>query len=143
MGFRYRPYGPEDVAFMIDSWGRSYFQGSRAYQHLEASEFHAYHRPIRERFFSRPSAAGIICCPQDDPWHIIAWIAVEKLTSGLVVQYLYVKDAFRQQGIARQLIEKATPIKPVFYTHTTGISGNIVSKHPDEFASWHLIPHLV
>lgn len=139
----FRPYTRDDLAFLHDSWGSSYYDGSRAKKSLTPEEFHRFHRPIRERFFESPDAAVIVCSPDEDGWLIIGWIAVQRLPSGIILQYLYVKSAFKTQGIADQLIKRAIPTAPVFYTHITDRASKIMSKKQDQFSQWRYIPHLV
>jgi hypothetical protein len=139
----YRAFTPEDMAFVHDSWARSYYSGTCAHRFLTPDEFHAYHRPIRERFFARPTATVIVCCNASDAWQIVAWIAVEQIPSGLVVQYIYVKDLFKGRGICRQLIKRAIPTHPVIFTHLTDKAAKIMAAKQTDLASWRHIPHLV
>lgn len=139
----FRAQTSDDLSFIMDSWASSYFKGSGAHKYLTSDEFHAFHRPIRERFFSKPNTAVIVCTTDDDPWLILGWIAVEQIPSGLICQYIYVKSAFKLQGIAEQLIKRAIPSAPVFYTHLTERAARIMSKKHDNFGAWKHIPHLV
>jgi len=139
----FRAYNGDDLPFLHDSWGSSYYKGSSAHKLLPPSEFHQFHRPIRERFFAKPNTCVIICADAKDPWHIIAWIAIEQIPSGLILQYLYVKSAYKGQGIAKQLIKRALPTQPVFYTHLTDRAARIMSKKHEQFLSFKMVPHLV
>ena len=141
--FTFRAFNEDDLAFLHDSWGSSYFKGTSAYKALTPDEFHAFHRPIRERFFARPTATVIVCASADDSWHIVGWIAVEQIASGLVLQYLYVKSAFKGNGVASALIQRALPSSPIFFTHLTDKAAKIVSKNPTRFNEFRHIPHLV
>ncbi len=139
----FRPHCDDDIPFIMDSWAASYLTGSRAHRNLTAEEFHSFHRPQRLRFFAKPSATVIIAAPCDDPWLILGWIAVEKIPSGLICQYLYVKSAFKTQGIAADLIKRAIPTAPVFYTHMTDRAARIMAGKQAQFSTWKHIPHLV
>ncbi len=132
----------EDLAFVLDSWGSSFYDGVKVHKRLSPDEFHAFHRPIRERFFSKPNTAVIVCHPDDDPWLIMAWIAVEQIPSGLILHYLYVKSAFKLQGLADQLIGRTLSKGPVFFSHLTDRASKIMAQNP-KFQSWRYIPHLV
>lgn len=142
-GFTFRPHSGEDMPFLHDSWGSSYFKGTNAHKHLSPEEFHSFHRPLRERFFSKPNTCVIVCTPSDDPWLILGWIAVEKIATGLILQYIYVKGAFKTQGIAEQLIKRAIPTAPVFFTHLTERAARIMSKKQEQLGGWKHFPHLV
>lgn len=141
--FIFRPHSDADLAFLLDSWGSSAFRGSNAHKHLTSDEFHSFHRPIRERFFAKPNTTVIVCSPSDDPWLILGWIGVENIPSGLILQYIYVKSAFKTQGIAAQLIKRAIPSGPVFYTHLTDRASRIMAKKQEQLIGWKHIPHLV
>lgn len=139
----FRPSDPEDHAFLQSSWASSYYKGSNAHKYLSPTDFHAFHRPLRDRFFAKPNTAVIVCTPDDDRWLILGWIAVEKIDAGLILQYLYVKSAFKGQGIAAELIKRAIPTTPVFYTHMTERASRIMSKKSAQFQGFRHIPHLI
>lgn len=128
---------------MLDSWGRSYYSGTRSHKLLSPDEFHAFHRPIRERFFSKPNTACIIAAESGDPWHILGWIAVEKIPTGMILHYLYVKSDFKGHHIGRDLLDRALPTSPVFFTHLTDRATRIMSKKHEQFQAFRYIPHLV
>lgn len=138
----YRPHTSEDLAFLLDSWGRSAFKASPAFSRLSPEEFHRFHRPMRERFFQKPNAAVIVCCPGDNPWQILGWIAVEKIEAGLIVQYVYVKKTFKRKGIAKELLKRAAHTSPVFYTHISHAAAKIIGAKQSYFHNWHYIPQL-
>lgn len=139
----FRGYSPEDVPFLHSSWAESYLSGVSAHRGISPDVFHSFHRPIRERFFSKPNATCIICSPDDDPWLIMGWIAVEALPTGLILHYLYVKDAFKRQGIATALIKRALPLSPVYYTHLTERAARIMARKQERLAAFKYVPHLV
>jgi RimJ/RimL family protein N-acetyltransferase len=142
-GLIFRPHTSEDLAFLLDSWANSYYQGSNARKIISPEEFHSYHRPIRERFFQKTNTTCIVCSPDDEPNQILGWIGVEQIPSGLILQYIYVKSAFKGQGLAKQLIKHAIVTQPVLYTHLTDRAAQIMSKKYDHFRGWKMIPHLV
>lgn len=141
--FIYRPLNAEDLSFLHHSWATSYYQGSAAYKLISPAEFHSYHRPLRERFFSKPNTTVIVCSPSTNPWQIIGWIAVEVIPSALILHYIYVKSAYKREGIAKQLIKRALPTKPVVFTHLTKHAAQIMSAKQDQTADLKYIPHLV
>jgi GNAT superfamily N-acetyltransferase len=98
---------------------------------------------LRERFFSKPNTAVIVAADKSDPWLILGWIAVEKIPSGLILQYVYVKSAFKGRGLAKELVKRAIPCPPVFYTHFTDRASRIIGHKSDDFRGWRFVPHLV
>ena len=142
-GLTFRSYKDEHVSFIHSSWANSYYDGTIAKKLLCPEEFHTYHRPIRDRFLNRSNKQIIICSPDDDPWHILGWIAIESIPSATVLQYLYVKDAFKCQGIAKALMSHAIKTTPVIYTHLTDRAAMIISKKQSYFQVFKHVPHLV
>lgn len=110
---------------------------------MSPEEFHAFHRPLRDRFFAKPNTTVIVCSAANDPWHIVGWIAVEVLPRAFVLQYIYVKSAFKGEGIARDLIKRAIPSSPVFYTHITERAARIMAAKTKDLSGFRHIPHLV
>lgn len=139
----FRAYTDDDVPFLHNSWGSSYYKGSSAHLVLTPEEFHSYHRPIRERFFSKPNATVIVAANPEDSWEIAAWIAVERCPSALILQYLYVKSAFKGHGLASQLIKRALPSTPILYTHMTERASRIMAKNYSKYRGMRHVPHLV
>ncbi len=141
----FRPFTPDDLNFVSNSWGSSYYKGANYHKHFSPDEFHAHHRPIRDRFFKNDCGAIIVCCSKEDPNIIIGWIAVEKPknASGLILHYLYVKQAFKGWGIARELIGAALPSRPVMVTHLTERADRIMYAKSKEFEEFYLTPHII
>lgn len=140
----FRSFNADDINFIQSSWGSSYYKGNYGNRSLSPEDFHAYHRPIRERFlYARPNATIIVCSSPEDPGLIIGWIAVERCPSALILQYLYVKSAFKGEGIGALLIKRALPGSPVLYTHMTDQASRIMAKKYDAFKQFRYVPHLV
>jgi hypothetical protein len=110
---------------------------------MSPETFHHYHRPIRDRILSQPSTAIIVCCSKLEESQIIGWIAVEKLyeSDSFIVHYLYVKQLYKNHGIARDLFNRAVVTRPVFFSHLTDKASKILRKLGDE--TMHYIPHLI
>ncbi len=143
--FEFRPYIENDVNFIQSSWGNSYYTGGMIRLHLSPQEFHEFHRPIRTNFFMRPTATAIVCVWKKDPSLIIGWIAVEKpkKSPGLILHYLYVKQAFKHEGVAQKLLKMALPDRPVLYTHSTERAQRLMRKHGELFTEFVFAPHLI
>src|SRR5271165_2892481 len=140
----FRPHTSEDLSFLMDSWGRSYYKGCRAHKLLSPDSFHSFHRPIRERFFSKPNTCVIVASECDNgKWLILGWAAVEQIPAGLILQYIYVRETFKHEGIAEQLLKRSLPSAPVFYTHLTDRAARILAKKQDRFRGFQYMPHLV
>ena len=128
--YTFRSYELTDIPFIQSSWGNSYYEGVNGHKLLEGQDFHKHHRPIREAILNKPNIAIIVCASTEDPDLIIGYIIVEKPESSdySVLHYVYVKQAFKRQGIARELFKRSITKKPVMYTHETITAGRVFTK---------------
>lgn len=141
--FVFRSFSLEDRPFIESSWASSYYAASRIKDALSPEDFHAFHRPLRARFFDRPSATVIVVSPADDPHFILGWIAVEVLPNCSVIHYAYIKSNFRREyGLLRKLISRAVHTERVLYTHLTPKAMKIMATHQDEIRLYQFCPHL-
>lgn len=136
--YKLRPYRQSDINFIQNSWGSSYYKGAEYSLYLSPREFNEKHRPIREDLLSSPSTALIIACGIEDEDLILGWILIEKPTKdGLILHYLYVKEAFKGEGISDHLLKNALPIKPILVTHMTDRARKIIRKKKDYFKDYY------
>lgn len=141
--FVFRPYTLEDRPFIESSWASSYYSACRIKDLLSPEEFHSFHRPLRERFFSRPSATVIVAADEDDPTHIFGWIAVEVVTNATLLHYIYVKSTYRKEyGISKKLLIRGLPPGDVLYTHITPKFAKILCSDFEYFKRFRYLPHL-
>lgn len=147
--YLFRPYVLSDIPFIQSSWGTSYHDGVNGHKLITPEEFHSYHRPIREKILNKPNIAVIVCASKDDNDLIIGYSIVEKPkeSHGVLLHYLYVKQAFKGQQIATELLAKSISEKPVLYTHSTIAAGRIIYKYKlkgkEEFERFLFCPHLI
>lgn len=120
--YKFRPYVLSDMSFIQSSWSQSYFSGANYKKAISPEGFNKYHRPLRESFLDRPTSAIIVCCAETDHDLILGWIAVEKPEEDedhIILHYVYVKDAFKGNGIAKELLKLARVSDKIVYTHKT------------------------
>lgn len=145
--YTFRPYVRDDIPFIQNSWGRSYYTGGYGNTLLSLNEFHAHHRPIREQILEKPNIAIIVCCSKQESTLIIGYVIVEKPeeSPGMILHYLYVKQDFKSEGIGKELLFKAIDQRPVLYTHKTIVAGKILSKFKDsnDLDRFIYCPHLI
>lgn len=133
-----RPYKESDLNLIQNSWGASYYKGSDYTDFISPKEFNKQHRPIREEILKRPNIAIIIACNKLDENQILGWILVEKPESkGLIFHYLYVKEAFKGEGVSRELLKKALPEKPIQVSHMTDKARKIIRKKNQFFKDYY------
>ncbi|HRH25107.1 MAG TPA: hypothetical protein PLQ20_02090 [Candidatus Paceibacterota bacterium] len=142
--YSFRPYTPEDLNFIYSSWGSSYYASTIYSKVITPKEFHHFHKPIRENIMAKPKATAIVCVSTDDPTLILGWICVEEPpeSKAIIMHYIYVKEAFKKEGIATDLIHRAIPKdKKILYTHRTERGGIILDRRrPHQF---YFTPHLI
>ncbi len=141
--YSFRSYKESDLNFIMSSWGHSYYKGYTYQYMLSPKDFHLFHRPLRENIIKRPTVATIICSAEIDPDLIIGWIMVEKPENypGIIIHYVYVKEAFKGRGIASELYKSVVPlIGPVFHSHTTERAERIIKSH-DKYKRLGYAPH--
>lgn len=134
--YRLRPYKPSDLNFIQNSWASSYYKGADFVKFMTPREFNQQHRPIRTDILERPSSACIVACGADNEDLILGWILVEKQEK-LILHYLYIKEAFKNEGISKELIEKALPERPVLITHMTDRARKIIGKKKEFFKDFY------
>lgn len=55
----------------------------------------------------RGGAKTLVACPTDDYNQILGWICYEHLGKDVVIHYIYIKDTYREMGLAKLLLKKA------------------------------------
>lgn len=147
--YTFRPYVPEDLNFIRSSWGTSYLTGCEEEVFLTPKFFHAYHRPIRDRILERETIAIIVCSATDAPEQLIGWILVEKpvdAIKSLIVHYIYVKEIYKREGIATELLSRVTDGERILFTHMTERAQKILdNKIENDTLDFHYLyrPHLI
>lgn len=138
--YTFRPYVEADINFIQSSWGLSFYSDHRSL--FSPETFHHYHRPIRTRILTRPNLAIIVCVASEDEHLILGWIMVEALhkAHGLVLHYLYVKQAFKGEGIASELFRSVLKLKePLIVSHLTNKAKKLLeTKNINYFFAPHL-----
>lgn len=133
-----------DLNFIQNSWGSSYYKGAEYVAFMSPKEFNQQHRPIREEILRRPTVAIIVACDTHDEDLILGWVIVEKGSGeGLVLHYLYVKEAFKGEGVADELLKKALPGKPIMVTHMTDRARKIIGKKKAMFKDYVYAPDTI
>lgn len=145
----FRAYVEGDLNHIQYSWADSYYKSGGYKTQMSPIAFNLFHRPMRERFFQRPTTTVIVCASKENEDHILGWIAVETVLAdrSLILHYLHVKPALRGEGIGRELIKRGLPESKVFYTHRTTHALQIirekVADNDTTFKDWYYLPHLI
>lgn len=101
-----REAGPEDFKFIVHSWRESL--RNSLFQHWTWKQFKRDFAKAFEALQINPHSCFLVACDPQDSDLIFGWACVDKW-SGAHIHYVYVKQSFRLQGIARALVEKSFP----------------------------------
>ena len=90
-----RPYTETDLDFIFSSWLSS-FKSSHYAGPVPDNVYWKLYQHVLEEIFKRPGFEVTVVCNKDYPDQIVAYLAWEPG----IVHYVYVKQPFRQKGIA-------------------------------------------
>lgn len=123
---------PSDDPFIFSSWLKSYFVGSDFCKDMTKTTFYAYHHKIVERILRRSQALIVTPIGEDDL--ILAYMVSEVATAtNPILHYLYVKEAFRGDGMASLLIKTAGIPQKATITHVTNAKNIDYLRNKHEF----------
>jgi GNAT superfamily N-acetyltransferase len=109
-----RGYVPDDRNLILSSWLRENTPDPRVDGDVYFREQESkIKRWLLSLTFNRFRVLRVACAP-DYPAQVFGWIAAELLRDSPVLHFVFVKGAFRGQGLAKELMEG---IKPVLHTH--------------------------
>lgn len=93
-----RDMKPDDVAFVLDSWRRS-FEGAPAVKGAERIHYRQEMTRAIRRILDRATVR--VRCDANDEDTIVGFAAF----TGLELHYVYVKKEFRKMGVAKAMLE--------------------------------------
>ena len=97
-----RPFEKEDLPFIFNSWLKS-FKTSLLNRYIDDSRYFKYHHDVFESILNRPTCVCLVAVSVKDPKQIFGYIVTESRPSVVLLHWVYVKDAKRNQGIAKLL----------------------------------------
>ncbi|RYF46773.1 MAG: N-acetyltransferase [Cytophagaceae bacterium] len=98
---QFRSIEPSDFNFILNAWMRSYRDSKR--DHTNTDYYHGQQNLIAAISQRRTMIIG---CDAEAPEWMAGFICGQKLKDGrLLVDYVYVKHAYRERGIARALLD--------------------------------------
>lgn len=103
-----------DLSFLYNSWLKSYRDSSFA-EPISNNEYFGFHKAVIERIIERANVV-ILCNPEDES-QIYGYSVSEQVAELVIVHYIYVKQTYRNLGLAKQLLLGATSGDKFTYTH--------------------------
>ncbi len=111
-----------DINFIFASWLKSYRNSPDAAR-IRTRVYYLHQHPRIEQILLRSKT--IVASTKDDPNHIVGYIVIEKPNT---LHYIYVKQIYRNLGIAKQLLSQILDHPPdvLTYTHSTAAARHIL-----------------
>lgn len=131
MTIAHRPVTLDDHDFVVSTWSISY-KRSHSAGIIQADDWAEVMRPQIVKVLARPGMRAILAYAKKDADYFYGWIAGDTSQPVPLVAYVYVKEAYRRQGIARGLFDALgiDPTRPFTYACKTGIVSELSSKIP-------------
>lgn len=118
----------DDVGFIFNAWLKS-FKFSHFARNITNTIYFAEQHKLIERLLK--SNDTIIACNTDDPTQIYGFINAGHVDGILCVNYIYVKQSFRNLGIGKILLNsfEHDAASASVYTHYTRMSEKLAAKY--------------
>jgi hypothetical protein len=124
-----RPYRPSvDKDFLYSTWLKNYKHSSYFAKRIKPTVFFRGHQIVVDHILNKPTCKALVACPKDDSETILGYIVFEPTFN--VVHFTFVKDAFRNMGIARRLLkESGIDTEKLMFSHWTFPIDEIIRKY--------------
>ena len=125
---RLRKATQDDVNFIFNAWLKS-FKVSNFARTITNTIYFAEHHKIIERLLKGNET--IIACNNEDPTQIYGFINAGRVDGIFCLNYIYVKQSFRNLGIGKALLNafEHDPSTASVYTHHTRIAERLAAKY--------------
>lgn len=121
--YEIRDYRPSDKAFVMSTFLRGLYYGDSWFSGIPKDIFMENYHAIAEVLLTKSLMK--IACLCEDPDVILGYSMLSKDMS--IIHFVFVKSAFRKQGIARSLIPK----HPDSVSHLTQLGRSVLHKIPN------------
>lgn len=135
----YRLLDPNEHNFVFHSFLKSY-RDSPMVRGVPNTIYFKKQHDLIETFLIDPRSRAIVACNPQDPEQVYGYILAQSLPSDngdlLVVHWVYVKQPFRNLGIAKALFEKLNklpaqkPTAAIQYTHRVKTVDRLLQSYP-------------
>ncbi len=115
-----RAFQPTDKNLVYATFLKSLYFGCSFMRQIDQDAYYAGYGKVLDHLVQKPGLDIRMCCLMDDPDVVVGWAMVEP--EAHVLHYIYVKSAWRNQGIAKLLL-LATELNTC--THLTDLSTNV------------------
>lgn len=129
----YRPGSADDLNLVYSSWLKEY-RRSKATRFIPDELYFTYQKNLIDHILQH-SSATIICDPED-PKFIYGYIIFQYLNDHLLIHWMYIKNNFREFGLARDLITHLEPhakTKTIYISHLSKILTQSANQHSPSY----------
>ncbi len=115
-----RDFQNDDLNFILATWLRGLYYGNDWFHKIFKETFFKNYQIVIEKIMQRPGIKVHVCCLKEDPHVILGYSVIEPG----ILHWVFVKQAWRKIGIARDLIPDTTQT----VTHLTNRSKSIETR---------------
>lgn len=120
--YNIRPAKPEDMNFVMATFLRGLYYGDPWFTKIPKDIFMSVYKQIAQKAWENPNVRIKVACLKEDDNVILGYSVLSADNSAIL--WVFVKMAFRNQGIARSLV----PESPMFVTHLTELGKTLLPK---------------
>jgi hypothetical protein len=117
-----RDFTPDDTSFICATFLRGIFYGNSFFSDIPKNIFMAHYKKVVQGALNNPNVVIKVACLKEDPNVILGYSIISKDQQAVI--WVFVKTAWRQQGIGRSLLPQA----PRFVTHLTELGRSLLPK---------------
>lgn len=114
-----RPAVPADINFIYSTFLRGLYFGNDLYSQIDQDSYFDAYSKVLTNLLTKPGTETTVAHLPGEPDVMVGF----SISSGTVLHYVFVKAAFRKQGVATQLVRPDTKV----VTHITK-PGNAIRK---------------
>jgi len=115
-----RQYRDGDKAFIMATFLRGLYYGDSWFSLIPKDIFMENYKRVAEALLVHPSTGVRVACLREDPDVILGYCVHSTVSS--TAHWMFVKAAWRKQGIARKLL----PFEPTTVSHLTAAGKSLV-----------------
>jgi len=114
----------DDRSFIFATWLRGLYYGGIFFSEIPKDTFMANYHKIIDKIISSPNTRVSVACLKEDPSVILGYSVYRKSNNDNVLDWIFVKSAWRLIGIAKSL----TPAGVTTASHITKLGKKLMPK---------------
>lgn len=130
-----RNANPKDINFIFSTWMESFRYGSTPIKTTPKSIYFSRYQTVLDHILGKDEVHTVVACSPEEPDVILGYLVYETPN---IVHYSFVKEVFRNIGVAKSLLEHLGPSYKTF-THRTDMLEKYMRNKPE----WRYDPFLL